>query len=266
MHDTSPVFLLTDFGTRDPYAAQMKAVILSRVPYARIIDYTHHVPAFSIIQAGFFLWSGYSYFPEKSVIVCVVDPGVGTDRRIVLTTYANRIVIAPDNGLTGMLLPEDGQGVRAFQISLDPGIASRTFHGRDAFAPLAARVISGEPLERLGDEISPLTLVRSPWADAEKHGQRIRTHVLHVDRFGNCLLGLITEQWQQVVKAQGKMILHPLERVVSPVETYGDLDHGRIGLLAGSQGVYELCLREDDAAKELGLAPEDRVELELVEG
>jgi len=265
MHDTSPVFLLTDFGTRDPYAAQMKAVIINRVPGARIIDYTHHVPPFSIVQAGFFLWSGYFCFPETSVIVCVVDPGVGTDRRIVLTTYANRIVIAPDNGLTGMLLPEDGQGVRAFQIPFDPGFASRTFHGRDVFAPLAAQVISGKPLDRLGDEISPLTLVRSSWADAERHGQRIRTHVLHVDGFGNCLLGLVIKQWRQIVQTHGKMILYPLERVVSPVGTYGDLDPGRMGLLAGSQGVYELCLREDDAAKKLGLAPGDRVELELVE-
>jgi hypothetical protein len=265
MHDTPPVFLLTDFGTRDPYAAQMKAVILSRVPGARIIDYTHHVPPFSIVQAGFFLWSGYFYFPETSVIVCVVDPGVGTNRRIVLTTYANRIVIAPDNGLTGMLLPEDGQGVRAFQIPFHPHTASRTFHGRDVFAPLAARVMSGERPEELGKEISPESLVRSSWADSRRQGNRIRTHVLHVDGFGNCLLGLVIKQWQQIVQTHGKMILHPLERVVTLVGTYGELDPGRIGFLAGSQGVYELCLREDDAAKKLGLAPGDRVELELVE-
>jgi hypothetical protein len=199
----------------------MKAVILSRVPGARIIDYTHHVPPFSIVQAGFFLWSGYFYFPETSVIVCVVDPGVGTNRR--------------------------------------------TFHGRDVFAPLAARVMSGERPEELGKEISPESLVRSSWADSRRQGNRIRTHVLHVDGFGNCLLGLVIKQWQQIVQTHGKMILHPLERVVTLVGTYGELDPGRIGFLAGSQGVYELCLREDDAAKKLGLAPGDRVELELVE-
>ncbi len=265
MSACSPIFLLTDFGIRDPYVAQMKAVILGQAPKARIVDYSHHIRPFDRLQAGFFLWSGYPYLPRQSVVLCVVDPGVGSDRRIVLVEYRKRIVIAPDNGMTGLLLPKNGQGVRAFVAKVDPATTSRTFHGRDVFAPLAARMISGEKPEELGEEISPLSLVRSSWTDSRRHGNGIRTHVLHVDGFGNCLLGLFIEQWESFLVRHREMILHPSGRTVSLVETYQELNGDRIGMLAGSQGVYELCLREDDAARKLGIAPGDRVDLALVE-
>ncbi|WP_462325611.1 SAM hydrolase/SAM-dependent halogenase family protein [Desulfoplanes sp.] len=265
MRHLPPVFLLTDFGTRDPYAAQMKAVILSHAPGATIVDYSHHVRPFDILQAGFLLWSGYSYFPQGSVIVGVVDPGVGTDRRILLVEYAGRIVIAPDNGLTGLLLPDDGCGVRVLAVHVDQAVTSRTFHGRDVFAPLAARVICGEPLEVLGEEISPLSLVRATWADPDRQGNMIRTHVLHVDGFGNCLLGLGIDAWKSVLGKRRGMVVQPWGRDVMPVCAYGELEAGQIGILAGSQGVYELCLRGNNAALELGIKAGDRVDLMVVE-
>ena len=266
MHDRPPIFLLTDFGTSDPYVAQMKAAILTRVPGATIVDYSHHVRPFDIMQAGFFLRSGYPYFPRGSVIVCVVDPGVGTDRRIVLVEYAERIVIAPDNGLTGLLLPEGGHGVRTFAAHVDQAATSRTFHGRDIFAPLAARLTRGEALENLGKAISPMSLVRCRWADSGRQDNRIWTHVLHVDEFGNCLLGLFIDQWESVLEDRRELILHPWKRTVVAATTYGDLEGDQIGILAGSQGVYELCRREASAARELGIQAGDRVELEDVLG
>ncbi|GAU08554.1 hypothetical protein DPF_1266 [Desulfoplanes formicivorans] len=264
MREAPLVFLLTDFGIRDPYVAQMKAVILSHAPKAHIVDYTHHVRPFDIVQAGFFLWSGFAYFPQGSVIVAVVDPGVGTTRRIVLVAYHNRIIIAPDNGLTGLLLPEDGRGVRVFAAHVDQAATSRTFHGRDVFAPLAARVINGERLETLGEEIPPASLERSTWADSGRQGNRIWTHVLHVDGFGNCLLGLCINQWEGVLGKVRVLKGHPWGEGVIPVATYNDLQPGQTGILAGSQGVYELCMCQSSAARALHLKPGNRVELEVI--
>jgi S-adenosylmethionine hydrolase len=258
------VFLLTDFGTYDPYVAQMKAALLSRAPGVNIVDYTHHVRAFDIVQAGFFLWSGYAHFPLGSVIVAVVDPGVGTSRRIVLVEYEKRLVIAPDNGLTSLLLPQDGSGVRAFAAHVDGKSSSRTFHGRDVFAPLAARVINGEDLAILGEEISPRSLKRLSWSHCGQQGNRIRTHVLHVDGFGNCLLNLPIDQWEGILRQVRTFKIYPWGTQVVPAATYHDLQPGQPGLVAGSQGVYELCLREGSVALQWKVKPGDRVELEMV--
>ncbi len=264
MRSPSPIFLLTDFGTHDPYAAQMKAVILQHVPDAVIIDYSHHIRPFDVMQAGFFLWSGYRYLPQGSVMVCVVDPGVGTRRQILLVAYKGKVIIAPDNGLTGLLVPEDGRGVRVFAAHRDQAPRSSTFHGRDVFAPLAAQVIGNTPLEALGKEIAPSSLVRCHWALSARQDQQIVTHVLHVDVFGNCLLGLGIQEWASVVKQAETMVVHPGRRDVIPVTTYAHLEKNQMGIVAGSQGVYELCLREASAAKALDVAPGSRVTLEVV--
>ncbi len=267
------VVLLTDFGTRDPYGAQMKGAILQRIPEANIIDYTHHVRPFNILQAGFFLWSGFTFIPQGSVIICVVDPGVGTQRRIVLIEYKGRIILAPDNGLTGMLLPGDGKGVRAFAVPVKGTLTSQTFHGRDVFAPLAARIMQQESLKSLGEEIPPASLHRLKGFEAGRKGSRIWAHVVHIDTFGNCLLGLPIGAWGPVLedffgKKSGKkqernIIVHPWNKAVIPARTYGELERGQPGLIAGSQGVYELCLREHNLARTWDVGWGDRIELEL---
>ena len=265
IHDTYPLFLLTDFGTADPYVGQMKSVILTHAPLATIIDMTHEIRPFDICQAGFFLWAGYDYLPMGSVVLCVVDPGVGTDRRIVLLECKGRFVLAPDNGLTAMLISgsKDREKIRVFEILHTRDETRATFHGRDIFAPLGAQLINGSAPEVLGRPIEPASLVDPSWARARLQDNRLAVRVVHVDRFGNCLLNLEIAVWSPCLHRCRKIVLHPSGRSVALVRTYGDLKEGEVGLLAGSQGVFEIALCEADAARELGISPGDEIYCDL---
>ncbi|MFA7166322.1 MAG: SAM-dependent chlorinase/fluorinase [Desulfoplanes sp.] len=264
MNAMHPLFLLTDFGTADPYVAQMKGVILTLAPQARIIDLSHDIRPFAISQAGFFLWAGYDYLPQGSVVVCVVDPGVGTDRRIVLLQCDGRYVLAPDNGLTALLLSrhKGSAPVRVFEIMHGNNACSATFHGRDIFAPLGARLINGALPETLGTRIKTETLVQPSWITARLEGNRLCTHVVHIDRFGNCLLNLMVSEWSEYLQRCAQIRVYPAGRKLHLVTTYGHLGSGELGLLAGSQGVFEICMREESVALELGVCPEDALSCE----
>src|SRR5947209_13822176 len=142
--------LLTDFGTRDPYVAAMKGVIAARCE-APILDLTHDIAPFDIWEAAFFLRDVARYWPAGTIFVCVVDPGVGTARRIVAVESEGRIFLAPDNGLLHFVRG-DAYEVQDEWLFLAYG--STTFRGRDRFAPVAAAVANGTPLERLGHRIA----------------------------------------------------------------------------------------------------------------
>ena len=201
------VVLLTDFGLLDPYVGQMKGALARHAPDAPVIDLCHAVEPGNAAQAGFMLRASLEHFPEASVFACVVDPGVGTSRSVLIARAKGRFVLAPDNGLLAPLLDAAPEAaVLAADISLFP-TASATFHGRDIFAPLAARLARGALPETLGRPVDASTLVRPAHPRAAFADGRIDAQVAHVDRFGNCLLNMEEWYWLPRLLRAGRMSL-----------------------------------------------------------
>lgn len=254
--------LITDFGLSDPYVGQMKAVIARKGPNFHVVDISHGVEPFNVAQAGFFLAASYGHFPDDAVILSIVDPGVGTARRIVCLQLGERLLVAPDNGLLSLALKTAWQtDVRAFDMSAAlhaPKKVSRTFHGRDVFAPLAAWLALGGSPGGLGAEMDPADLVACSWSQPVVEDSAARCHVLHIDRFGNCALNIETGR---VPAAADVTMVSPAGGSLAFVGTYAEMPKGAPGLLEGSQGFMEIAFNQRSAAKELGLAMGDPVEL-----
>lgn len=251
----SPVIvLLTDFGLQDPYVGQMKGALLRAAPQAAIVDLCHEVAPQDIAQAAFLLQASYRHFPDAGVFVAVVDPGVGSGRDILVARLGDRYFLAPDNGLLTFLLDEDAAWWRVGASFPD---ASRTFHGRDIFAPLAARLASGESPESFAAPLEAGETARldSPWA-IEKHGV-LDCRVLHVDRFGNCLLNL--REGPPMHPGRAWRTHDGLE--IREAQTYSDLAPGSVGLIRGSQGVMELAVNGGSCASALKLSPGSAIRL-----
>ncbi len=269
MDASGPVITLTtDFGTSDAYVAEMKGVILSINPTATIVDVSHEVRPHSIQEGAFVLGSTYRYFPEGTVHVAVVDPGVGSKRRaIVLSTPSCRFV-APDNGILsfvlGQLQPTRGNESRkpferhTFKLGgeieafvLDkPGFwlpeVSRTFHGRDIFAPVAAHLSLATKPEEMGTRVDSIEAFHIPRPERRADGSVVG-HVIHTDRFGNLVTSFrlddVTDKAR--IEVRGRVI-----EGLSPSYAEGP------ALLAiwGSAGYLEIAAKNSNAAEELGVA------------
>lgn len=251
-----PVVLLTDFGLADPYAGQLRGALLRHAPDAAVVDLCHQVAPHNILQGAFFLKASRSAFPPESIFVCVVDPGVGTSRRLILVHKQEQFFLAPDNGLLSLVLDADGPA-RAWDVTPASGApASATFHGRDILAPLAARLVLGAHPRDLGGAVRTGDLARLAAAAPVAAGHRLHASVLHVDRFGNCILNLSISRWGDSLASMASLALAgPAETSLTPVPAYGELPPGRLGLLRGSQGYLELALNQESAASRFGLSP-----------
>lgn len=250
------VTLLTDFGLSDPFVGIMKGVILSRFAGAQIVDLTHGIPPQSVAEAAFWLERSHAWFPPGSVHVAVVDPGVGSERRILVVEACQQLFLAPDNGLLADRLLASASSVRALdlaRLSLPP--PSATFHGRDLFAPVAADLASGAlaPAD-LGEPTQPLPcIVRPPSVDAEAvHGE-----VVTVDRFGN----LITNLGRPLVEAERARYVLLAERAIPLARTYADAAPGDLVALINAFDVLEIARRDGNAEAHLGLGRGARVSL-----
>ena len=250
------ITLLTDFGERDWFVASMKGVILSINPTVRIVDLSHHMTPHRIEEASYCLQSCYRYFPEGTVHVAVVDPGVGSRRRAILVKTARYYFVAPDNGLLTPILTEDLDVEvwelenRQYQLEL-PGA---TFHGRDVFAPAAAWLSSGIKAASFGRRVTdPVTI---DWPQPTVEGNSVRGHIVYVDRFGN-LISNITSTHVMAVQADIgsvpvtiRLLDHRIEGLV------GSYYAGRSGAPCGlinSNGVLEVFIKERSAASLLGV-------------
>lgn len=252
----SLIALLTDFGLDDPYVGQMKAVLARECPDSTVTDLTHGVEPFNIAQGAFFLAASVPHFPEGAVLLAVVDPGVGSGRPILVARQDGRTIVAPDNGLAALaLIPEHAELHHVNQL---PEKASATFHGRDIFAPIAARIARGEALSGFCHPVSAEETVRPLWTEPLMDRGKCSARVLHVDRFGNCVLNLRAGALGPLHNLQ---ISTPLGRELPAVDTYSDLPEGAPGLLEGSQGFFEIAVNLGSAARQLGLSMGDAVTL-----
>jgi len=254
------ITLLTDFGQLDPYAGVMKGAILGIYPEARIVDLTHEVPAQRVAEANFALRGSYAYFPEGTVHVVVVDPGVGSDRRIICARSRKRLFLAPNNGvLTGIV--EAGDEVREVtngDLFLS-GSISRTFHGRDVFAPVAAHLAAGTAFEQVGDPISDLVrldLSEPQWLDE----RTILGEVIHVDRFGN-LISNIREQDLLALPGGPGMVSFRNQEIGCPVESYAAVPTGTPLAVVDSFGFLEIAVSSGNAAHHFNATLGDRLKV-----
>ncbi len=258
IHKKRPVFcLLTDFGLMDPYVGQLKARLLSIIPNAQLLDISHEIEPHNILQASFFLVSSWPYIPAGSITIVVVDPGVGTERDILVLEKDKKIVITPDNGLIYPLLEKYTSASEIYivnkaniskYLNIDP---STTFHGRDIFAPLGACLCEDRDLDKLISKTDKQKIKKIIFPQVDIRQRSIKSHVIHIDRFGNCILG-IESRFKQIF-SQGEIYLTPLNQGVYLVSTYAQIPKNKIGLLDGSQGYMELALNQENLAQKFNI-------------
>lgn len=246
----APLFTLTtDFGAGSGYPAQLKAVLLSAVPDARIVDVSHDVPHFDLLAGALLLEAALPWFPADAIHLAIVDPGVGTSRRALCVVGADgRRWLAPDNGL---LTPFLGPGARVFAI--EPGRAvphprSATFHGRDLFAPAAALLARGAEPAALGASVGDP--VRLPWPAAVVSGAEVEGETLAADPFGNLVTSIREADLGGAAVAEASAA----GRRARWVRTFGEGSRGELLAMIGSGGRVELAVREGSAAALLGAA------------
>lgn len=261
------IALLTDFGLDDPYVGQMKGVLAGQAPDSRIIDVSHGVKPFCISQGAFFLAAAMGHFPKDTVFITVVDPGVGSARRIIAAEFGEQVVLAPDNGVlelaearfSGTMIVTDLSESAAKMQS------SATFHGRDIFAPLAASLACGTSLESLGPKLPLRDILRCGIDKPVWLEKGVEATVLHKDRFGNLVLNIPDTRTlpERMCIPEEQLLSGNDDGCVKRVCCYAELETGATGLLAGSQGYYELALNRGAASEMLGLQPGDVLTLEF---
>lgn len=247
------VTLTTDFGLRDPYVAAMKGVMLSLSEELRLVDITHDVPPQDVMHGAFVLREAYPFFPEGTVHLVVVDPGVGTARRAVALRTADHFFVGPDNGLFSLVLAED-QIEEAVVLDRPeywrtPAPAA-TFHGRDLFAPVAARLASGFPLQAIGSPVTDLRPLRWPMPLVDAEG--VRGFVIHVDRYGNCISNIQASDLA-CVEGRGVRVYAGNTSVKALHQTYAEVPSGEPVLLFGSAGLLEVAVNGGNASELLNL-------------
>ncbi|MGQ9489901.1 MAG: SAM hydrolase/SAM-dependent halogenase family protein [Anaerolineae bacterium] len=251
------ITLTTDFGLADGYVGIMKGVILDIVADVHLVDISHDIMPQDVRQAGFILSYAVPYFPVGTVHLAVVDPGVGSSRRPLLVTTPQASFVGPDNGLFTFALEQPG--AQAWVLDRPqywlPAV-SRTFHGRDIFAPVAAHRARGLPPEELGSPVADAVRLE-PLLPQRAGNRRIVGHVVHIDRFGN-LITNVPAAWladgDWVCEIAGRRIMHLSE-------TYNAARPGELLALISSSGTLEVALREGSAARALGIGAGQTLEL-----
>jgi S-adenosyl-L-methionine hydrolase (adenosine-forming) len=246
----SPVVTLTtDFGLRDPFVGIMKGVILSICPSARLVDLTHDVQPQDVLGGALALESAVPFFPAGSVHLAVVDPGVGTARRALAIRAGDRYLVGPDNGLLTLALGSAGWAA----VSLTaPGYrlpeVSATFHGRDVFAPAAAYLAAGVPIERFGPSVADPVRLAVPGCHAE--GAWLVGEVLDADHFGN-LITSIPASRLETLPGRGSAILEVSGQRLGFVDSYAEAREGTAAVIVGSTGRLEIFVKGESARRVL---------------
>ncbi|HTL29392.1 MAG TPA: SAM-dependent chlorinase/fluorinase [Tepidisphaeraceae bacterium] len=251
------ITLTTDFGLLDAYVATMKAAILRQVPEARLIDVTHNFPRHDILCGSITLGRAIDGFPAGTIHLAVIDPGVGTSRRMLVAEINRQLIVCPDNGLITWSWRTHA-GSRASELTWRPkNQASNVFHGRDIMAPVAGMIGAGRAIDQLARPIDdPILLDVAPAMDHERRGE-----IIHIDHFGNATTNIghdaLRAHVMRGVKVKGK-------NVGKLKKTYWDVAPGKPLALIGSSGLLEIAVRDGSAATDLKLRVGDPVKIELV--
>jgi hypothetical protein len=253
--------LRTDFGLRDPYVAEMKAVILGISSNATIVDVSHQVEKFNVRMGAYVLASAVPYFPRGTVHVAVVDPGVGTKRQPIIVQTKNGCFVGPDNGVLALAVKNVGGQARIHSITNSeftlPRVSS-TFHGRDIFAPAAARLANGRSPPELGPEIHHM--MSPEFARIVRRKDALEGQVIYIDDFGNIITSF-TEKELETVKIKGKLSVKVgnTELTLKLRRAYGDVEKQQPLAIIGSHDFLEISVNQDSAANVFDMQVGDKV-------
>lgn len=261
----SIITLLTDFGTKDAYVGVMKGVMLSINPSAKVVDVCHYIDPQDLIAAAYLINSSYRYFPKGTIHIIVVDPGVGGSRSIVAVKLSGHIFLAPDNGVLTLLMDEGEvdtivrvENSRYFLDSI-----SRTFHGRDIFAPVGSHVSMGVPIEKLGSrlvlqDLSRLNIPKPYLSNKDE----LTGVIISIDRFGNCISNIDENCLRKFVKngSEKKLEINIGKTVIKSLSyTYTDAEPKRPLALIGSFGYLEIASNCENAGQMLNIKKGDTI-------
>lgn len=260
----SIITLTTDFGLADGYVGTMKGVILGIAPTVTIVDISHDIAPQDVREAAYTLYAAYPYFPQGTIHVVVVDPGVGSERRAIALQTPQAAFVAPDNGVLSYVVAREN--VEEIVNLTDPHYhlspVSRTFHGRDIFAPAAAHLARGIPLAELGEPLTEIITFPLPRPQIRPDGT-IVGQVIHVDRFGNLITSITSKDLadhsplrESVVKIKGQSIR-------GIVNTYAEVTPGKLLALIGSEGHLEISVSGGSASRTLEAKVGDEVLLKV---
>jgi len=247
-----PIGLLTDFGLADHYVGVLHAVLEREAPGVVRIDLGHELPPGDICAASFLLRCVWTHLPAACVVMVVVDPGVGTARRAVAAAVGERFVVAPDNGVATAVGPVDSAVALDWRTMGLPE-PSATFHGRDLFAPAAARLAGGTALAELGFVVAADTLMACPLPLPTTSPSGVEGTILHIDRFGNLITNV------RAADDRGASSAVAAGRSMRRVRTYAEARPDEVVLLEGSAGFFELAVNCGSAAEATGLERGDEI-------
>jgi S-adenosylmethionine hydrolase len=254
---TNPIITLTtDYGTIDHLVGTMKGVLLKINPELTIVDITHHVNPYDLLDGALTIGAAYSYFPPRTIHLVVVDPGVGTSRRPLLVTAQNQYFVAPDNGVLSLVYEREQENVvvrhaTAEHYFLQP--ISKTFHGRDIFAPVAAWLSKGWQTTAMGEEIQDYQRFALPRAKKIEGGAQ--GVVLRIDAFGNVMTNFRAEDIPEAAQNGGGLKLKVGTHTVSRfVETFAKGSPDEPIAYVGSSGYIEIAINKANAARKLAIA------------
>ncbi|MDX1776539.1 MAG: SAM-dependent chlorinase/fluorinase [Desulfobulbales bacterium] len=265
---TSIITLTTDFGLADEYVAVMKGVILGRAPDATIIDLSHGIARQNIRQAALLIASAYKFFPDRTVHIVVVDPGVGGSRRLILLQAHGHLFLAPDNGVLGLLLePEHFQAAYELQCEqyyVQP--VSSTFHGRDILAPVAARLAKGLDPAAVGPAIARQVIktIAATEVNIDQKQHIITGEIAAIDHFGNLLTNISAECLQDLYGSEKSFVTITVNgRTITGIHgSYMRKAPGELLAVIGSRGFLEIAVNQGSAASYLAARLADKVRVE----
>ena len=255
------ITLLTDFGTQDEYVGVLKGVILTINPSVTVVDITHHIAPQGINQAGEVLNAAFPWFPRDTIHLTIVDPGVGSGRHIVALRSHGHTFVAPDNGLLTPILA-DGQVTGAFRVEnerLYRQPVSATFHGRDIFAPVAAHLSLGVPIEQLGPAVGSDHIVKRPYQHCEISTKgAIVGKVVYIDRFGNLGTNIDRRSVTQLTGPSGERAIEIEiggQTISGLSENYSQSDPEKLTALFNSRNRLEIAINSGNAAQSVAARP-----------
>lgn len=255
---TRPIFFLSDFGLADTYVGTVKGVILRIAPGVQLVDLTHEVPPQDVRTGAFALMTVAPYLPEDAVVLAVVDPGVGTDRRAIAVQSSGRTFVGPDNGLLSWAIGHEYTAVALDKPEFWLSNISATFHGRDIFGPVAAHLARGRTLEEVGSPTDPVVRLLMPQPEVTRSPDgRVRIVsgvVVHVDRYGNLITNIAgadlpANPWVHIEET----------RILGIAPNYQSGADGSLIALVGSAGLLEVAVPNGNAARKLDLQVGARV-------
>jgi len=281
MNPAPIIALLTDFGSIDPFVGIMKGVISQIAPDTSIVDISHEVPSGDINRAAIMLWQATPYFPEGTIFLSVVDPGVGTTRRGIILKTEDKIYVGPDNGLFTFILDKSSQAWELSDSKFQLSQSSTTFHGRDVFSPAAAYAARGIDASEFGNFVTNIIHLPDPHFQIVEN--QLEGEILYIDKFGNLLTSIgrfiILDQvrfrldpWLEetpefseniTVRSKYSSLILPNGSQLSWVTTFEEISEDECGFMVGSSGLLEIAANRKSAADVLGLSLGDRVTLKF---